>query len=86
MEIYGIITKKSIKEIEKEFEGCNYGVFKNAVAEVIIKELEPFRNKYNELMNNPRLIEEIYNKGAKKASEVASKTLKDVYEKIGIIR
>lgn len=86
MEIYGIITKKSMQEIEKEFEGCNYGVFKNSVAEAIIKELEPFRNRYNELMANPKLIEEIYNKGAKKASEVASETLKRVYDKIGIIR
>ena len=86
MEIYGIITNKSMEEIEKEFEGQGYGTFKVAVAEAIIKELEPFRNKYNELMANPTLLEEIYNKGAKKASEVASKTLKDVYEKIGIIR
>ena len=86
MEIYGIITNKSMEEIEKEFEGQGYGTFKVTVAEAIIKELEPFRNKYNELMANPTLLEEIYNKGAKKASETASKTLKAVYEKIGIIR
>lgn len=86
MEIYGIITNKSMEEIENEFAGQGYGTFKVAVAEAIIKELEPFRNKYNELMANPELLEEIYNKGAKKASEVASKTLKDVYDKIGIIR
>ncbi len=86
MEIYGIITKKGIEEIEKEFDGKGYGIFKTAVAEAIIKELEPFHKKYNELMDNPKYLEEIYNKGAKKASEVASKTLKDVYEKIGIIR
>ena len=86
MEIYGIITNKTMDEIEKEFEGQGYGTFKTTVAEAIIKELEPFRTKYNELMANPTLLEEIYSKGAKKASEVASKTLKDVYEKIGIIR
>ena len=86
MEIYGIITSKTMEEIEKKFEGQGYGNFKVAVANAIIKELEPFRNKYNELMGNPSYLEEIYNKGAKKASEVASKTLKDVYEKIGIIR
>ena len=86
MEIYGIITSKTMDEIENEFEGQGYGNFKVAVADAIIKELEPFRNKYNELMANPSYLEEIYNKGAKKASEVASKTLKDVYEKIGIIR
>ena len=86
MEIYGIITDKTMDEIEKEFEGQGYGTFKTTVAEAIVKELEPFRTKYNELMANPTLLEEIYSKGAKKASEVASKTLKNVYEKIGVIR
>lgn len=86
MEIYGIIQNKTMEEIEKEFEGQNYGTFKVAVAEAIIKELEPFHKKYNELMNNLEYLEEIYNKGAKKASEVASKTLNEVYNKIGLIR
>lgn len=85
MEIYGILTKKTMEEIEKEFEGEGYGTFKVAVANTIIKELEPFHKKYNELMANPQYLEEIYNKGAKKATEVARKTLKDVYDKIGII-
>ena len=86
MEIYGIIQNKTMDEVEKEFEGQNYGTFKVAVAEAIIKELEPFHKKYNELMNNLEYLEEIYNKGAKKASEVASKTLNEVYNKIGLIR
>ncbi len=86
MEIYGIITNKKMDEIEKEFQGSGYGTFKTAVAEAIINELEPFHKKYNELMDNPKYLEEIYDEGAKKASQVASKTLKDVYEKIGIIR
>ncbi len=86
MEIYSIITGKTFEEIEKEFEGSGYGIFKVKVAETIIKELEPFHNKYNELMVNPKYLEEIYNKGAEKARKVASKTVEDVYEKIGLIR
>ena len=61
-------------------------IFKQTVAEAIANELEPFQNKYNELMNNKDLLDEIYLKGAKKAKEVASKTLNDVYKKIGVIR
>lgn len=86
MEIYGIITNKTMNKIEKEFEGKGYGEFKNTVAEAIINELKPFHEKYNELMENPKYLEEIYNKGAKKAREVASRNLEDVYKKIGIIR
>ena len=51
-----------------------YGIFKQTVAETIANELEPFQNKYNELMNNKKILDEIYLKGAKKAKEVASKT------------
>ena len=86
MEIYSILENKSLEEIEKEFEGQNYGVFKQKVADSIIKALEPFHKKYNELMENPKYLEEICEKGAKKAGVIASKTLKEVYNKIGIIR
>ena len=86
MEIYSILENKSLEDIEKEFEGQNYGVFKQKVADSIIKALELFHKKYNELMENPKYLEEICEKGAKKAKEIASKTLKEVYHKIGIIR
>ena len=85
MEIYGIIENKSMDEIEKEFEGKNYGIFKQEVANSIIKELEPFHKKYNELMSNPQYLEEMCKKGAEKAQKIANETLKQVYEKIGII-
>ena len=86
MEIYSILENKSLEDIEKEFEGQNYGEFKQKVADSIINALEPFHKKYNELMENPKYLEEICEKGAKKAKEIASKTLKEVYHKIGIIR
>ena len=86
MNIYSVIKEISIEEVEKEFEGKNYGEFKNAVADAIIKELEPFRNKYNELMNNRAYLESIYKAGAKKAQEKASKTLDLVYDRIGLLK
>ena len=86
MEIYSILENKSLEYIEKEFQGQNYGVFKQKVADSIIKALEPFHKKYNKLMENPKYLEEICEKGAKKASLIASKTLNEVYNKIGIIR
>ena len=72
--------------MKKNLKENGYGIFKQTVAEAIANELEPFQNKYNELMNNKDLLDEIYLEGAKKAKEVASKTLNDVYKKIGVIR
>lgn len=85
MQIYSSATGSTLKEIEKEFEDSGYGNFKAKVAEAVIAKLEPIQNKYNELLNNQGYLEEIYTRGAEKARELASKTLKDVKERIGIL-
>lgn len=83
--IYGAITGKNEKEIEEEFAGLGYGTFKTAVGEKVVERLRPVQEKYKELLENPKYLEEIYTKGAEKAREVASKTLEEVKAKIGIL-
>ena len=85
MQIYGSITGKAEKEIEEEFQGRGYGDFKMTVANAVIEKLKPIQDKYNKLLENPTYLEEIYVNGAKKARELASKTLQEVKEKIGIL-
>ena len=85
MQIYSAITSKTMDEIEKEFEGSGYGNFKTKVAEAVIEKIEPIQKKYKELLDNPKYLEEIYTKGAENARKLASKTLNDVKERIGII-
>ncbi len=85
MTIYGLIEKKSMDEIEKEFAGTGYGDFKSSTAEAVIKKLQPLQEKYNELLQNPDKLKLIYEKGAKKASQRANKIIQEVYEKVGLI-
>lgn len=85
MGIYGIIKEKSMDEIEREFQGKGYGDFKISVAEVVIERLKPLQDKYNELIQNPEKLKEIYEKGARKASEKADKLIKEVYKKVGLV-
>ena len=85
MSIYGIIKNKSMEEIEKEFDGQGYGVFKTAVAEAVVERLEPLQKRYNELLENPEKFKEIYQKGDKKAIEKTDKLLKEVYRKVGLV-
>lgn len=85
MAIYGIIKNKSMEEIEKEFDGQGYGVFKTAVAEAVVERLEPLQKRYNELLENPEKLKEIYQKGDKKAIEKTDKLLKEVYRKVGLV-
>lgn len=85
MQIYSSITGKNMDEIEEEFAGSGYGNFKTKVAETVVEKIEPIQNRYKELLNNKTYLEEIYNKGAEKARTLASKTLREVKDKIGII-
>lgn len=83
--IYSKITGESINDIVQKYEGKGYSQFKEDVAEIVISELEPLRQKRTELLNNKDYLEQIYRTGAEKAENVARKTLRKVYKKVGFI-
>jgi len=83
--IHSALSGKSIEAIENEFTGKGYGDFKSAVAEVVIAELEPIRDRTKQLMDDPAELVSLLKVGAKKANEVAANTLKEVYTAIGLI-
>ena len=83
MNIYSTLTGKSFEEIEKEFDGKGYGVFKPAVGEVVASCLRPIREEAGRLIKDKAYLDEVYRSGAEKASWVANKTLRKVYKKVG---
>jgi len=85
LSIYCAVTNKTTEQAEQEFEGKGYGDFKKAVTEAVIEELKPVQQKYYDLIENKDYLVKILKDGALKANEIAEKTLKDVYEKVGFI-
>jgi len=83
--IYTSLSGKSVKDAENEFAGKGYGDFKGAVAEVVIDFLKPIQSKATELLADPKYLTEVMRQGAEKANAVAEKTLRDVYDAIGIV-
>ncbi len=83
--IISTLSGRSISAIEQEFEGKGYGDFKGAVADVVVEYLRPVRAKTLELLDDPTHLNSILKVGAEKAEAVASKTIADVYERIGLI-
>ena len=83
--IYTALSGKSIADAENEFSGKGYGDFKGAVAEVVIEFLKPIQSKATDLLSDPKYLTQILKQGADKANAVAEKTLKDVYDAIGIV-
>ena len=83
--IYGALTGKTIPQAEADFTGKGYGDFKGAVAEVVVDYLKPVREKANELLKDETHLKNLLKIGAEKAEAVASKTLNDAYEALGMI-
>jgi tryptophanyl-tRNA synthetase len=83
--IHSALSGKTIQELEDEFQGKGYGDFKGAVAEVVVSYFEPVRKQTEELLAEPKTLQEIMAEGAEKARSVASKTLSDVYNALGLV-
>ena len=56
----------------------------NIIADMT-EHLKPIQDKYKEILENKEYLEQIYTKGAENARKLASKTLEDVKNKIGIL-
>jgi tryptophanyl-tRNA synthetase len=82
--IYRLITDLSPEECESRFAGKGYGYFKTELAEVIIEFLKPFQQKVKSFADEE--IFKILDSGAERARQIASQTLKEVYDKMGINR
>ena len=78
-------TGRSIEELEKEFEGKMYGHLKVATGEAVVAMLEPLQERYREIRADQAYLESVMRDGAKKAQARAEKTVKSVYEKIGLL-
>lgn len=80
--IYSSLTNKKIDDVEKEFEGCNYGTFKKKIADTVVEEIEKIQEKYNYYINSSE-IDKILEDGANKTRIYAKAKLDAVKNKIG---
>ncbi|MDQ3321031.1 MAG: tryptophan--tRNA ligase [Acidobacteriota bacterium] len=80
--IYQLLTGKTAEECETDFAGKGYGHFKSTLAEVVVEFLRPFQERVKEF--DDAQLEKILKSGAEKARSIASQTVKEVYERMGI--
>ena len=83
--IYSALTGRSIDDLEKAYAGKGYGDFKSDLAEVVVEFVTPFRNRTLELLDDRAELDAVLARGAERAREVASRTLADVYERVGFL-
>ncbi|RWR18888.1 tryptophan--tRNA ligase [Microbacterium enclense] len=84
--IYSALTGREVSSIEDEYAGRGYGDFKKGLAEVVVSEFEPVRERALELLADPAELDRVLASNAERAASVAEKTLADVYDRVGLLR
>jgi tryptophanyl-tRNA synthetase len=84
VEILAAVRGVRPEEIEREFDSAGYGAFKQAVADSLVEYLGPVRVRYEELRADEARLEQTLAEGAEKARAIASPTLADVREAMGV--
>lgn len=74
------------KALQTRYEkgGEGHGHFKAYLNELVENFFAPAREKYENLLKNPKQIEEILEFGAKKAKKIARAKMQEIYAKIGL--
>jgi tryptophanyl-tRNA synthetase len=82
LEIYHLITGKSLTEVEDHFAGKGYAQLKGDLADATNQFLSPIQQRVRAI-TDPQL-EEILDLGRQKASRIARPTLQQVFERTGL--
>lgn len=85
MTIYSVLSGKTTEQIENEYAGKMYGHLKVDLADLVVQTLNPVREKYLDLMKNKDYLDQQLRFGAERAQLRARVTLKNVYEKVGLL-
>ncbi len=84
--IYKAVTGKSKEAVEADFANARgYGDLKKGVAEVVIAELAPIRERYEYLMKDPAELDRLMALGADQAREVSQRKVDEMKRIMGLI-
>jgi tryptophanyl-tRNA synthetase len=82
LEIYHLITGKSVAEIEDHFAGKGYAQLKGDLADATLGFLAPIQQRVREITDER--LDAILEQGREKASRIARATLREVFERTGL--
>lgn len=80
--IYSYLSGKTTQVIEQEYIGKGYGDFKEGLAEVVVKFLQNFQDKYYALSDGQ--VMDILENGRQRAEKIAQETLEKARMAIGV--
>ena len=83
LEIYSSLSNQNLTDSINEFGGKNFSEFKQKLSDLVVEKISPISDEINRLKKDNNFIDTVLMDGAKKASEIASKKVKEMKKIIG---
>jgi tryptophanyl-tRNA synthetase len=85
LELFSVVSGRSVGELEQAYAGRGYGEFKADLAEAVVAYLAPIQERYHQLRDDQRRLAGILEAGAAKAQAVARANLALAKERMGFL-
>jgi len=85
LSVLSILSGRTVAAGESDFEGLQYGALKGAVAEAVVEEFRPIRERTLELLDDPAELDRLLAVNAARAEQIADATLRRVYDAVGFL-
>jgi tryptophanyl-tRNA synthetase len=82
--IYAAVSGESVEQVLGRFAGQGFGVFKPALAEVLVELIAPIRQRLDDLRKHPDELDRILGDGAARANELGAPVLAKARAAVGL--
>jgi tryptophanyl-tRNA synthetase len=83
--IYSALTGRTIPELQTAYDGKGYGDLKKDLGEVVVEFVTPVQASVKAYLDDTAELDKVLARGAERAREVASATLRSVYDRVGFL-
>ncbi len=83
--IYAALSGKTNADVLTEFGGQGFGVFKPALADLVVEKIAPIGSELRRLEGDPQYLQQVLTDGAERAAAVADPIVKEVKEIVGFL-
>jgi tryptophanyl-tRNA synthetase len=82
--IYQAFSGWDNTQMRAHFSGMRYGDLKKQTAEMVVSHLEPFQQRYREIVSDPEYVKGVLRAGAERVTPIANSTVEMVKRRMGL--
>jgi tryptophanyl-tRNA synthetase len=82
--IYQAFSGWDNHQMQAHFTGMRYGDLKKQVSEMVVSHLEPFQQRYREIVSDPGYVTRVLREGAERVTPIANSTVELVKRRMGL--